>query len=100
MRHYKRLSALKVAVALAAFAAASCPVVHAQAIALPQVAELSTDPLIHLRGGGTAYPFAFGSAAAVSGDGNTMAVGAGAGGSITVDDGTISEAWREQCSGN
>jgi len=95
MRHYKRLSALKVA---AAFAAASCPVVYAQAIALPQVAELSTDPLIHLRGGGTAYPFAFGSAAAVSGDGNTMVVGAGA--SITVDDGTTSEAWREQCSGN
>jgi hypothetical protein len=98
MRHYKRLSALKVAVALAAFAAASCPVVHAQAIALPQVAELSTDPLIHLRGCGTAYPFAFGSAAAVRGDGNTMVVGAGA--SITVDDGTTSEAWREQCSGN
>jgi hypothetical protein len=100
MRHYKRLSVLKVAVALAAFADASCPVVHARASTLPQIAKLSTDPLIHLPGGGTAYPFAFGSAVAVSGDGNTMVVGAGEGGSITVDDGTISEAWREQCSGN
>ena len=88
MRHYKKLSALKVAVALAAFAAASCPTVHAQATALPQVAELSTDPLIHLPGGGDASPFAFGSAVAISGDGNTMVVGAGAGGYITVSNGT------------
>src|SRR5258708_4618757 len=89
MRHYKKLSAFKVAFALAAFAAASCPlIVHAQATALPQIAELSAG-VIALPGGGFASPFAFGAAVAVSGDGNTMVVGTGAGGSITVDDGTL-----------
>jgi len=60
----------------------------AHAASLPQVAELHSDD-VFFPGGGGAHSFAFGSAVAISGDGNTMVVGAGASGSITVDDGTV-----------
>jgi hypothetical protein len=84
-----------VAALLAVFTAACCPQIHAQTAALPQVAELSSTADIGLPGsgsfpgGGAASAFAFGSAVAMSGDGNTMVVGAGAGGFITIDDGTL-----------